>query len=204
MIRRHRPIPILAALMLSAACGGSPPPAPPAQESRGAPASAHPPMGGEPAPAELAWTMPAGWIEETPSSSMRRAQYRIPAAGDAEGGECAVFYFGAGQGGDVQGNVERWTGQFTTPDGAPAQGKVTEIRTGDLAITRVEVAGTYHPTAMGMGGGSAEPRPGSVLLGAIVPGAEANWFIRCSGPEKTMQANRTAFDSLVASLRRAP
>jgi hypothetical protein len=135
---------------------------------------------------------------------MRRAQYRIPAAGDAEGGECAVFYFGAGQGGDVQGNIERWAGQFTTADGGPAQAKVTEVETGGLKVTRVELAGTYHPTAMGTGGGSASPRPGSLFLGAIVPGAEANWFIRCSGPEKTMNANRAAFDSLVASLRRAP
>ena len=34
----------------------------------------------------LTWTMPSGWTKETPSSPMRRAQYRIP--GPAGLGEC--------------------------------------------------------------------------------------------------------------------
>lgn len=209
MMRHHRLSAIVlgSAAALLVACGGSQPPAPvSAPTATPAPSDAahlHPAMAGDGSPAEIAWTAPASWIEETPSSAMRRAQYRIPPdPADSEGGECAVFYFGAGQGGDVQGNVERWTGQFTTADGGPAQAKVSEVATPEVQVTRVEVSGTYHPTAMG--GGSSAPRPGYMLLGAIVPGAEANWFIRCSGPETTLGRNRSQFDGLVGSLRRTP
>ena len=52
---------------------------------------------------------------------MRAASYTIPpAAGDSEGGECVVYYFGSGQGGGVEANIKRWIGQFTAPDGGPA------------------------------------------------------------------------------------
>jgi hypothetical protein len=46
---------------------------------------------------------------------MRRAQYKVP--GPAGAGECVVFYFGPGQGGDAQSNAERWASQFTQPGG---------------------------------------------------------------------------------------
>ena len=56
---------------------------------------------------------------------------------------------------------------------------------------------------MSMGGGAAAARPRYMLLGAIVPGGEANWFFRCTGPEKTMEAHRARFDALLASIRPA-
>ena len=69
--------------------------------------------------AGLRFEAPSTWISETPSSSMRLAQYRLPGLeGDPEDAELAVFYFG-GQGGSVQANVDRWIGQFSNPDGSP-------------------------------------------------------------------------------------
>ena len=48
------------------------------------------------------WTMPSGWKSEG-SRPMRAATYRVAAsAGDSEDGECGVFYFGAGQGGQLE------------------------------------------------------------------------------------------------------
>src|SRR5258708_3647705 len=56
----------------------------------------------------LSWKPPAGWTAEPPSSPMRVVTYRIPAAaGDAEPGELAVFFFGSGEGGSVDANVHR-------------------------------------------------------------------------------------------------
>ena len=63
----------------------------------------------------VVWTAPPGWTVETPSSSMRRAQYRI--AGPGGEAECVVFYFGPGQGGDAKANVARWAGQFRDAGG---------------------------------------------------------------------------------------
>ena len=67
--------------------------------------------------AGVAWTVPAGW-ELAPARQMRIATYRIHAiAGDPEDAECAVYFFGAGQGGTVEANLDRWAHQFTSPDG---------------------------------------------------------------------------------------
>jgi len=167
--------------------------------------SSHPSTlgGGSPSGSEaVTWTVPSGWIEQTPSSQMRRAQYSIPATGGGEAGECVVFYFGPGQGGDVQGNIARWASQFSTPDGGTPAPRTDERKAGSVTMTRVDVAGTYHPSAMTMGGGPAPaPQPGYAMFGLIIPGPDANWFVRCTGPEKTMQHHSAAFDSLITSVR---
>jgi hypothetical protein len=184
--------------------GDAAPPAAPVAgtEDRLSPLPSHAPalsggMGEAPS-GELAWTVPKEWVEETPKSGMRKAQYRLPAAsGNKEDGECVVYYFGAGQGGDVKANLDRWASQFrgTSPP------KFSEMKAGALAISRAEAHGTYTPSPMSMGGGpDPEPKPDSMLLGAIVPGPEANWFFKCTGPEKTMEANRARFDALLASI----
>lgn len=172
----------------------------------------HPPTGGRPsipAPPDgsgtgsqgLTWTSPPGWTKETPSSSMRRAQYRI--GGPSGSAECVVFYFGPGQGGDARSNVARWAGQFQGPDGRPAAGgavKTREIKVGDIPVIVVEVTGTY---VGGMGGGPAGPgRPNYMLLGAIAEGPDAKWFFRATGPRPTLEAQRAAFDRMIRSIRR--
>jgi len=166
----------------------------------------HPPTGKSPAPPSvpakqaLTWTSPSGWTAETPSSSMRRAQYRIPGPGGPA--ECVVFYFGPGQGGDAQSNAARWASQFHRADGGPVGDalKTREIKVGDIAVVLVEVTGTF---AAGMGSGPAGPeRPNYMLLGAIAQGPDANWFFRATGPRATLEAQRAAFDGLIRSLRR--
>jgi hypothetical protein len=191
----------------------------PAPEAQGMPggapslASSHTPIAGMPgapgaaaAPAasphgELHWDVPKPWTQEPPANSMRMAQYRVPKTqGDAEDGECVVFYFGPRQGGDAQSNVARWASMFSKADGSPAESKVSEQNVGGRLITRVTAEGTYQPTSMSFGGSPPPPRPGYRLLGAIVPGGDANWFFRCTGPAKTIGANEGAFDSLLKSV----
>ena len=117
------------------------------------------------------WDVPSGWTSEEPSSRMRQAQYRLPAvAGDPEDGQCAVFYFGPGQGGGVEANIARWARQFADPSGRPATPEVTQIASGGQSITRVEVKGAHTPSPMSMmGGGAPTRREGYQLLGAIMP-----------------------------------
>lgn len=154
------------------------------------------------AAAPLSWKAPATWKETTPKNPMRKAQYSLPpAAGDPEEGECVVFYFGAGQGGDAKANVDRWSAMFTTSDGSPAPYKVSEIKVAGRTITRMESTGTFQPTPMGFGGEPPPPKPDWMMLGAIVPGGDANWFFRCTGPKKTLETERPRFDALLASIR---
>jgi hypothetical protein len=149
---------------------------------------------------ELTWTAPTGWVSEPPTSPMRKAQYSLPKApGDPEDGQCAVFYFGAGQGGEVQANIERWAGQFDDGKGGHPSPSVTEATQAGRKVLKVTTEGTYNPSAMS--GGDTRPRPETVLLGAIVEGPDANWFFKCTGPRKTMAAHRAEFDALIASVR---
>jgi len=209
----------------TAACGGgqeartaapapgtaaAPESAPPTADGAAVPISPlpshHPTLTGQAegaAPGELTWTVPKEWTEEPPKSGMRKAQYRLPAApGDKEDGECVVYYFGAGQGGDAKSNLDRWATQFTGRGSTTP--RFSETKSGALTISRAEVRGTYTASPMSMGGGpEPAPKPDYMLLGAIVPGPEANWFFKCTGPEKTMESNRARFDALLASVRGA-
>lgn len=181
------------------------PPLDPAAAGRGAtvPMNAVPPVddqSGRGAQA-LVWSAPASWASQTPSSSMRRAQYRVPgSAGDAE---CVVFYFGPGQGGTPMANAERWAGQFARADGQSAR---TELKTRELDINGVhvlwaEVAGQYGG-GMSPSGQAPQPIADAALLGAIAEGPDANWFFKLTGPAATVEANRQAFEAMIRSLRR--
>jgi hypothetical protein len=148
----------------------------------------------------LQWQAPAGWTEEAPSSPMRRAQYRVP--GGAGDGECVVFYFGPGQGGDPMSNARRWADQFTTAAGEPVGDAMTTstIDVGGLAVFVVEVAGTYKG-GMTMTAAPAVPKPGYRLLGAVAPGPDANWYFKLTGPDKTVAGQKDAFLGMVRSLK---
>lgn len=175
-------------------------PLPPDHPRVGADPSAvpQPPAGAGTGEAALAWTVPQGWIAETPSSSLRKAQYRVP--GPAGEAECVVFYFGPGQGGDPMANVRRWAGQFQQPDGRKSEEvmKTANFAVGAVKVLKVEVTGTYSG---GLGGAPATQKPGSMLLGAIARGPDANWFFKFTGPEKTVRANAAAFEALLRSLK---
>src|SRR5262245_15720171 len=72
--------------------------------------------------AGLRFSVPSVWTRVPAPSDMRAAQFRVPRSGnDGEDGELVLFYFGKGQGGSPEQNVDRWTGQLTRPDGQPAQ-----------------------------------------------------------------------------------
>ena len=163
-----------------------------------------PPDGSGEGASAISWAAPAGWKEEPPTSRMRRTQFRIPrAAGDLDDGECAVFYFGPGQGGTPESNASRWVNQFQQSDGSSSEGKakIAMRGVGGDEVMFVEVKGTFVGMAMpGMGGGA--PKEGYALLGAIVPGPDAPWFFKFTGPAKTVEANRAAFERLIASIRK--
>src|ERR1044072_9395945 len=72
---------------------------------------------------ELKFRVPAGWVEEERTTSMRVAQYRLPKApGDPEDASLVLYYFGQGQGGSVTANIARWIGQMKQPDGSAVKG----------------------------------------------------------------------------------
>jgi len=144
----------------------------------------------------IAWKVPARWTGGS-GSAMRVATYAVPAAKGADAGECAVFFFGPGQGGGVDDNVARWGKQF---EGAPTAQRSTQTVAG-LHVTRAAVAGTY----LAPGGPmmqSTGKKAGYRLLGAIVEAPGGNVFFKLTGPAATVAAAQADFDALVASIRK--
>ncbi len=151
----------------------------------------------------ISWKAPAGWKSLGPRP-MRAATYVVPpASGDKEDGECAVFYFGPGQGGEVQANLDRWVGQFEQPGGKSSRdaAKTRKEKISGLPVTRIDLSGTYLSSAGPMVR-EKTPKPGYRMLGAIVEGPQGNVFFKFTGPAKTVAANQAAFEQMLKSLGR--
>ena len=144
-------------------------------------------------------TVPAGWTPRTPSSNMRLAEYTIAGSDAANGAEVVVYFFGKGQGGNVEANLARWKGQFSTPDGSPVPETVTRDSTGAFPITFAEYRGTY---ARGIGAGDAsQAKTGQTLLAGIAETPRGTLFIQLFGPAARVAAERDAFMRFVRGLR---
>jgi len=135
--------------------------------------------------------LPSGWRQVPPSSTMRAAQVVVPGSGgDAE---LAVFFFGAGQGGNVEANLQRWMNQVIPEPGSSAQRETFENN--GLRVTWVDVHGTLKPGQMGMGPSAAQPN--SRLLAAVIEADGGPWFLKATGPDATLASQRDAFLALL-------
>lgn len=162
--------------------------------------SSHAPGSAANAAGGLSWTAPKGWGVAPSASSMRVVTYKVPAAaGDSEGGEVAVFYFGQGQGGGTQANVDRWIGQFQPEKGSAGPGKPVAFKAGTIPVTIVTTEGTY---SSGMPGGAMTPKPGWALRGGIAEGPQGPVFFKMVGPKKTVLAAAPAFDAFLKALKK--
>jgi hypothetical protein len=175
--------------------------APPASEAPGSGSS----MDGQdiaPPPADLkpglTWKIPANWSMRE-ARPMRLATYGIPAlSGDSTGAECAVFYFGAGQGGDAESNMDRWIAQFQHP-GQPERAR-TEV--GGLTVWRLRVSGDYlAPSGPQME--SSGLQHDWELLAAIVNGPNGSVFFKLTGPRRTVEGNKHEFEDLLKTLKQS-
>jgi hypothetical protein len=145
----------------------------------------------------LKFTVPAGWIEEERTSSMRIAQYRLPKAEtDTEDASLVLYYFGPGQGGSTAANVERWVGQMKQAEGSAPKQESLEVN--GLQVTTVDVAGTYVAETA-PGSGTFHNKPGYRLRGAVVETPNGNYFVKLVGPEKTVTRWNESFVSYVKS-----
>jgi hypothetical protein len=159
-------------------------------------AAANVPLGEKVSFGGLSYQAPAAWVSEQPSSNMRLAQYKVPGAGAAEAGECALFHF-PGTGGPVQANLDRWYGQFQQPDGGSTaqKAKVEKFQVGTLPVTLVEVSGTYVASMGPMDSGG--PKPGYRLVAGVMETGQGPWFLKCTGPEATMISAAPAVRALL-------
>jgi len=155
--------------------------------------------------ASLTYTAPAGWKTVPTTSSMRVAQFALPhAAGDTADAELVVYYFG-GSGGTVEANIERWVAQMQQPDGKPSStaAKRQSRTINGLKVTLVDVGGTYV----------AEVTPGSTqrhnspnfrLRAAVIETTNGPYFIKLTGPAKTVAGAEKAYEQFLSSVKFQP
>jgi hypothetical protein len=150
-------------------------------------------------PLHITWIDPPAFKRVPPSNPMRKASFVVPhAEGDAEDGELTVFYFGPGQGGSVDANVDRWVKQFG------------EVKPGDVRRADREANGLRQHTveldsgtfSAGMGGGS-KAKDNYGLVGGIVETPSGAYFFKMTGPSKTIKKAKADFYKLLDSVKAA-
>lgn len=146
----------------------------------------------------LRWGTPQGWTFAKPASgSMRLGEYIVAGAAGQQPAVMSIFYFGPQGGGGVDANIDRWVGQFTTPEGKPITDAKRDIKTiNGMKIHTVDVAGTFNG---GMGGGG--PQNDQRVLGAIVESPQGLFFFKLVGHKDVMSANEAKFGEFLQSLK---
>ena len=139
-------------------------------------------------------TIPPSWIKQTPTSSMRAAQYGIPAP-DGSGladAELAVF---RGIKGSVEENLARWANQVSVQT---ADAEAASISGHNVSIDSVVMFGTYDP---GMSMPGSGPQPDWGFAGAIISGdPEGTIHLKLTGPRAVIEAARADWDAMLQSI----
>ena len=134
---------------------------------------------------------------------MRVAQYRLPRAeGDSSDAQLVVFYFGPGQGGSVEANLDRWIGQMQQPDGSSSKSKakVENTTINRMPVTLLDVTGNYTESQMGGGGGGGLQIQGLARMrAAVIETAKGAYYIKLVGPEKTVNSQDASFMEFINS-----
>ena len=145
--------------------------------------------------ASLTFTKPPAWTDRAAASSMRVAEFVVPrASGDSEDGEVIVYYFGGG-GGSVEANLARWTSQFESTK-EPAR---TTATVNGLKLTSLDISGTYV-AEMRPGSSDHHNKPGYRMRATVVETPKGPYFIKLTGPAKTIESAGAAFGQFLNSL----
>ena len=100
-------------------------------------------------------------------------------------------------------HIQRWVGQFTAPDGGPADGlaKRSSKTVNGIEVAILDLTGTYLFKAFPMAR-EATPKPGYRMLAAIAKGTDAPVFFKLTAPKKTADAVEAQFFAIVDSLKK--
>lgn len=148
----------------------------------------------------LQYESPAHWEQGQPSSSMRVAQWTLPGHSEAAPAECVIFHFPGG--GDPDGNVSRWLGQFRQDDGGDTAANAlrAERQVNGLEVTLLKAAGTFLDQNPPMTGPIHE-RPDYGLFGAVISTSRDPYFLKCTGPEQLIDSEEPAIIGLIDSFQ---
>jgi hypothetical protein len=143
-------------------------------------------------------TVPETWKKKDTSNRFRLAQFTIPkAAGDPEDAEFVVFFFGAGGGGGPEANIQRWVNQFKSEN---RKQKLTSGKSSQGDYILADLSGTWNkPIGRPIDQKSVE-MPNARVLSVILSGKDQNnYYLRLTGPEKTVSANVDALRAAIGA-----
>jgi hypothetical protein len=157
--------------------------------------------------AGLKSTTPDTWKEETPSSNLRKAQFKLPKAeGDAEDAELAVFALPGG--GEVQVNLARQEKKFEIPAGKKPEEaiKTEKTKVGTNEAMYQDIQGTllkkfppFDPNAKITK--VADYRQLYVVFEAKSGDTTVLYSMTLLGPAKTVEKHKKAFDEWVKNFK---
>jgi hypothetical protein len=141
---------------------------------------------------------PANWKSEKPANKFRAYQFVVPRAdGDKEDAELVIFYFDKGGGGGVDENIRRWKGFFQPPEGKTLDevSKVEKFKVGAVPVTYLDVRGTFLSKTPPFDPNAKTVRkPDFRRFGVIFESKDGPYFITLTGPAKTLEKQKPAFD----------
>ncbi len=148
---------------------------------------------------DLKLSVPATWKQQQPSNNLRLAQFAIPAVeGDKDGAELVIS---PPIGGTRVDNITRWVNQFE------AEGRQLVMSQGQCPqgeYVLVQLSGTYKRSIGPPIRGKTEPAPDykmhGVMLSVMKDGKSVgNYFLKLTGPAKTVAANEEALRASIAA-----
>ncbi len=141
-------------------------------------------------------TTPGNW-KQMPSTGMRQLQVSIPKTGaDTDDAEMVGFVFPAGGGADA--NIQRWVAQMGGEGSLKGRKNLKTTAGADAIIAELE--GSY--AAMSPTDGTPQPAKSNYkMLGAFIPSAGGEVYLKLTGPKETVEAQKAAFDKMVESFK---
>lgn len=141
---------------------------------------------------------PVAWKSVEPKFNMIEAEFQIPKSdGEDSDGRLTIMASGGG----IEGNIERWKGQFSDPDDGPAsEAKIDVIEVAGMKTHMVDMSGSYADRPDGP---SSPPvfRKNYRMLGAIIETENAGmYFVKFYGGKDTVEANAKRFEAFIKSL----
>jgi hypothetical protein len=146
---------------------------------------------------------PAAWEIQKSTSQFRAGQYKVPKVeGDPADAEFVIFHFGAGGGGGLEDNINRWYGFFKQPDGKATRevAKRAEVKFDAGKAVVVDMTGTYLDRPFPMSPKFTE-REKYRMIAAYVDVDNGPYFLRLIGPAKTVEANAAGFEAMLKSIK---
>ena len=145
---------------------------------------------------------PANWKSAKPENKFRAYQFTVPKAdGDRKDAEVVIFFFGVGAGGSVDENVKRWQKMFIAAEGKVSS-SVEKFTVGKVNVTYLDISGTYVTKNPPFDPKAKEERhPDYRMLSVYFDSENGPYFIRMTGPAKTVEQSKKGFDGWLKNFK---